>query len=198
VIVVFDLDGTLVDASRLHSSIIEEVTGVKIPPAEIYLSSSFNFLLMKNLPKGQWSSIKDITRRHESEMLGRVKMVEPVPGVYDMLEKLKVKKAVFTSASRRLCDAMLKHCHLAGYFDFIVTGDDVSKPKPDPEGLYLISDKLDEDNLVYVGNSEKDLLASKKFGATFILFSKDERTELMADYTASTLKEVGAIIESLA
>lgn len=196
-IVVFDLDGTLVDASRLHSSIIEEVTGVKIPPAEIYLSSSFNFLLMKNLPKGKWSSIKDITRRHESEMLEKVELVEPMPGVYDMLERLSAKKALFTSAGRKLCTALLKKCHLGGYFDFVVTGDDVSKPKPDPEGLYLISDKLDEDNIVYVGNSEKDLLAAKKFGATFILFSKDERIELMADYTASTLKEVGTIIESL-
>jgi pyrophosphatase PpaX len=197
VIVVFDLDGTLVDASKLHSSIIKEVTGVDIPPEQIYLSSSFNFLLMKNLPKGQWSSIKDITRRHESEMLERVKLVEPMPGVYEMLKNLKAKKAIFTSASRRLCDAMLKNCYLNGYFDFVVAGDDVSKPKPDPEGLYMISDKLDEDNIVYVGNSEKDLLAAKKFGATFILFSKDERTELMADYTASTLKEVGAMIESL-
>lgn len=196
-IVVFDLDGTLVDASKLHSKILSELIGKEVDPAEIYSSSSLKFFLMKKVPADERGSIKDMTRKHEARMLEHVNLVEPMPGVYEMLQKIKFKKAVFTSASRKLADAMLKHCYLNGYFDMIVTADDVTRSKPDSEGLFIIANALKKDKLVVVGNSERDLLAAKKFGATSILFSQSKPKALSADYVATSLKAIPALVESI-
>jgi len=196
-IVVFDLDGTLVNASKLHSKILSELIGREVDPAEIYASSSLKFFLMKKVPADKRGSIKNMTRKHEAKMLEHVNLVEPMPGVYEMLQKIKFKKAIFTSASRKLADAMLKHCYLNGYFDLIITADDVTRSKPDSEGLFIISSTLKKDKLVIVGNSEKDLLAAKKFGATSILFAQSKPKTLSADYIATSLKEIPALIESI-
>lgn len=196
-IVVFDLDGTLVDASKLHAHILSEVMEVDVKPEDVYKSSSLGFLVMRNLPKGKWDSIKDITRRHEAEMLDRVELIEPTPGVYEMLEAIPFRKAIFTSGDRELTEAMLEYCHMAGYFDIIVTEDDVANGKPDSEGLFHITDELDDDELVVVGNSEKDLLAAKKYGAPFIYFSPSGQDLASADYIVSDLKEIPAMVRSL-
>ncbi len=196
-IVVFDLDGTLVDASRLHAKILSEIIGVDVRPEDVYSSSSLGFLVMKNLPKGKWSSIKDITRQHEAAMLENVRLVEPMQGVYKMLQKLRCKKAIFTSASRRLTDAIMEHCNLRGYFDMVVTKDDVGRTKPDPEGLIVISDELDDTRMVMVGNGERDLLAAKKFGIPFVLFSPSGKRISTADYVVSSLEDVPGLLDSL-
>ena len=196
-IVVFDMDGTLIDASKLHSQILFDVMGERIDPKKIYDSSSLGFLLMENLPKNKWSSIKDITRRHELELLKRVEMIKPMLGVYKMLEEINIKKAVFTSASRKLCDAMMKYCVLEGYFDMIVTSNDVSRKKPDSEGLFKISDELNDNSIILIGNSEKDLLAAKKFGAISVFFNPWNDVEGVADFRVSSLKEVPALVDSL-
>lgn len=198
-IVVFDLDGTLVDASKLHAKILKEIMNVDLDPRDVYSAASLNFLVMGNLPKKKWSSIKDVTRQHEAAMLEGVELVEPMPGVYEMLEKLEYKKAILTSANRRLSNAIIKHCNLGGYFDVIVTKDDVSKSKPDSEGLFVVADRLNDVKLIVVGNDERDLLSAKKYGAPFVFFSPGgKRRTMLADYFVSTLKEIPALIESLA
>jgi HAD superfamily hydrolase (TIGR01549 family) len=196
-IVVFDLDGTLVDASKLHSKILADVVGATVPPEKIYSASSLNFLVMENLPKKRWRSIKDVTRRHEEAMLANVGLVEPMPGVYEMLEAIDAPKAVFTSAGRKLADAILENCYLRGYFKMVVTDDDVARKKPDSEGLFLVSDEFNEEDLIVVGNSEKDLLAAKKFGAPFIYFSRWGRDISAADYEAKDLRDIPALVASL-
>ncbi len=198
-IVVFDLDGTLVDSSRLHSKILEETAGVHIPPERIYDASSLKMLMMGNLPSRDWDAIKAITRKHESELLRQIELVEPMPGVYEALTAIKHRKAIFTSANRRVADAMLKHCFLKGYFDLVVTADDVRRGKPDPEGLFIISKKLKDDFLVVVGNSEKDVLAAKKFGAVSMLFKNSPaRSDVVgAEYTITDLRQLPELLKGI-
>ncbi len=196
-IVVFDFDGTLVDASKLHSEILFELLGKKIPPSEIYMSSSLRFLLMENLSKEKWRSFKDITRKHEAELLKRINLIEPMPGLYSMLKQIKLKKVVFTSASRKLCDAMMEHCLIKGHFDMVVTSNDVNRKKPDSEGLFKISEELKDHSLIFIGNSGKDLLAAKKFGAISVLFNPRNNVEAIADFEVSNLSDVPALVDSL-
>lgn len=196
-IVVFDLDGTLIDAAKLHSEILFELLGERIQPNEIYKSSSLRFLLMENLPKKRWSSIKDITRKHEAELLKRIELIEPMPGLYKMLEKVNLKKVIFTSATKKLCNAMTKYCMIKGYFEMVVTSNDVGREKPDPEGLFKISEELKDSSLVFIGNSEKDLLAAKKFGAISVLFNPKNNVKAVSDFEVTNLNEIPDLIDSL-
>lgn len=60
-------------------------------------------------------------------------------GVMEILEFLKenhIPVALATSTSRPSVESHLKRAGIKEYFDYIVTGDEVSKCKPDPE-IYL-------------------------------------------------------------
>jgi len=196
-IVVFDLDGTLVDASALHARILSRLLGKDVNPEIIYDSGSLQFFVMENIEAKNWSSIKDITRVHEAEMLKNVELVKPMPGVYEVLTAIKAKKALFTSASRKLTLAILKELNINGYFDVIITSSDVGKTKPDSEGLYMISNELNDNHLVVIGNGERDVLAAKKVGAISVLFSPKKAPKNVADFTVKSLAEVLNLVESL-
>ena len=57
------------------------------------------------------------------------------------------------------------------YFDAIATVDDVTNPKPNPEILFLIMDRLGikKNQVIFVGDSSHDLEAASRIGMPFIL-----------------------------
>ncbi len=64
-----------------------------------------------------------------------------MPGLLELLDALehaKIPKAIATSSSRRLADACLGPFQLAGRFSFILTCEDITHGKPDPE-IYLLA-----------------------------------------------------------
>ncbi|MEZ6095046.1 MAG: HAD-IA family hydrolase [Pirellulaceae bacterium] len=66
----------------------------------------------------------------------RIEMMRGLAALLDMLEYRSIRKAVATSSSRRLAELALGHFNLVPRFEFVLTGDDVSRGKPDPE-IYL-------------------------------------------------------------
>jgi pseudouridine 5'-phosphatase len=71
--------------------------------------------------------------------------VEMLPGLEDLLnwlERNRIPKAVATSSSRRLAEAALGHFDLIPRFQFVLTGDDVTRGKPDPEIYFSAAGKL--------------------------------------------------------
>jgi len=64
-----------------------------------------------------------------------------MPGLMELLEALEraaMPKAIATSSSRRLTDACLDPFQLAPRFSFILTSEDITHCKPDPE-IYLLA-----------------------------------------------------------
>ncbi|MNC30649.1 Pyrophosphatase PpaX [compost metagenome] len=55
---------------------------------------------------------------------------------------------------------------MRGFFELAITGDDVEKPKPDPEGIHKALDTLgiDPADAVFIGDSNADILAGKAAG----------------------------------
>ncbi len=54
------------------------------------------------------------------------------------LEKAGIPKAIATSSGRRLAEASLNPFQLAPRFHFILTSEDITRGKPDPE-IYLLA-----------------------------------------------------------
>lgn len=54
-------------------------------------------------------------------------------------------------------------------FDAVITSDQVSLPKPNPESINVIIDKfgLDVQETIYIGDSEGDSVAAKMAGVAF-------------------------------
>ncbi|MBX3419246.1 MAG: HAD-IA family hydrolase [Pirellulaceae bacterium] len=71
--------------------------------------------------------------------------IEKLPGLEDLLnwlEQTRIPKAVATSSSRVLAEAALGHFDLIPRFEFVLTGDDVKRGKPDPEIYFAAADRL--------------------------------------------------------
>mgnify|MGYP002345910245 FL=1 len=76
----------------------------------------------------------------QDEFIARLdSSLAPMPGLMDLLERLEqaqIPKAIGTSSGRRLVDAVLSRFHLQPRFQFILSAEDITRGKPDPE-IYL-------------------------------------------------------------
>lgn len=70
---------------------------------------------------------------HELVEAGGLIMKQGVVPLLDYLDARKLKRAIATSSSRARTDAHLRHVGIYERFDAIVTRDDVTRGKPDPE-----------------------------------------------------------------
>lgn len=99
----------------------------------------------------------------------RAKDVSVYPGVSDCLDALtsKVEIAIFTGASQRSAEILLKSTELDRHFRTIVGGDNYP-PKPDPSGILAVVDAVGRppDRVAYIGDAPTDMKASTSAGVT--------------------------------
>jgi pseudouridine 5'-phosphatase len=71
--------------------------------------------------------------------------LEAMPGLYELLENLEraaIRKAVATSGTRRYADNVLTRLGIKDRFEFILTAEDITRGKPDPEVYLLAATRL--------------------------------------------------------
>lgn len=173
----FDLDGTLMDSMPFHetawrSALQEE--GIEITSADVYASEgekSETFAERMFLrEKGRAPSVHELARCLENKETAfrRVFSVRPMPGTMDVLKKLHALNTplALVSGSRRIQE---RYSELAGFLDFfrtIVSGDDVTFGKPNPQPFRLAAERLRlpaEDCLV-IENAPLGIQAAKAAG----------------------------------
>lgn len=142
--VLFDWDGVVVDSSAHHEESWERLgreTGLPLPPG--HFKRGFG---MKNeyiIPEllGWTRDPAEIARLSlRKEALYREVVaergLEPLPGVRELLEGLGragVPRVIGSSTHRLNIETGLRAAGLEGAFDGMVTAEDVSRGKPDPE-----------------------------------------------------------------
>ena len=143
----FDMDGTLVDNSDVHVRAFELFCNrYGVSDWQQKLSQCFGMgsddIMRRLLPD-------EVIRERGLQALGDEKEeiyrtiyapdIRPVEGLLSLLELLRkagIRCAVGSSGCRDNVAFVLEKCHLAEYFDVVVSGDMVSHCKPDPE-IYL-------------------------------------------------------------
>ncbi len=174
---IFDLDGTLIDSSNVLANAINYVRShfkLKPLPKEYIIEQINN-------PNSNWSqsfyNIPYATNTHEllfKEYYAKNHDKELIlfDGIGDMLKNLKVssiKLAVATNGYRDSTIRALTHLKIKDYFDEVVTYEDVSKPKPSPDMIFEVINRLNSKRAIFIGDSQRDLLASKAANVEFIL-----------------------------
>ncbi|MVO98079.1 HAD family hydrolase [Paenibacillus lutrae] len=91
------------------------------------------------------------------------------PEMMDLLEQLAergIKLGIITGKSRRCLDICSVKLGLEGKFELSITGDDVVKAKPDPEGILKAIRQmgLTKEEVIFVGDSNADMMAGKSAG----------------------------------
>jgi HAD superfamily hydrolase (TIGR01509 family) len=146
--VLFDLDGVLIDATEWHYEALNRALrlfGFDITRYE-HLSSYNGLPTRKKL---QMLSVEKGLPVPIHEMLNRLKQIytrdeiltkcRPVFEKEYMLHRLKregYRLACCSNSIRETLELMIRQSGIAACFEFLVSNEDVTKPKPDPE-IYL-------------------------------------------------------------
>lgn len=171
--VLFDLDGTLLDSFHLHYAAYAEMFrhfGIEMS-RELFLKTYspnwYRTYEAFGLGEEHWE-------RANALWLEAAASHEPVlfPGVAKMLNELRTDYAlaIVTSGSKPRVTNDLHRLDIARHFSSVVTGDDITDPKPAPEALELALDSLSisPDEAIYVGDAHADFEMSRAAGVPFI------------------------------
>jgi len=174
-LLVFDLDGTLVDSKQdLALSVNAMRTEMGLAPLPLDLITSYvghGVTLLVRRSLGTHATSENVEKGlafflayYRDHMLDHT---GPYPGVAEALEKLSDQKmAVLTNKPVNFSREMLTRLGLASYFAYIYGGNSFPQKKPDPIGLH----KLMEDLLIsaretlMVGDSDTDVLTGRNAG----------------------------------
>ncbi|WAH39147.1 HAD family hydrolase [Alicyclobacillus dauci] len=93
--------------------------------------------------------------------------VRPFIPLHDLLVDVKkagYQIAIFTGKGRRSLDISLDQLGLNGLFDVLISGDDVTQLKPDPQGLHIIMKELGSQpqDMLMIGDSDADIEAGRR------------------------------------
>ena len=209
--VVFDLDGTLVDAYRAVAfsvnGALRDLGFSQVDDYSIQRSVGWGEkkLLSIFVPAEELEKTHSIYREYNRKALQS--MVKFLPGAKKLLEGLKeqgFKLAVATNRPSYSTQIILKRLKIIQYFDAIVCPEDVLKPKPFADSLNKIMHRfsLNTDELVFVGDMTVDAETGKNAGVKTVVISTGSSTkeELLASEpfkVIERLSEIPAIIINL-
>jgi phosphoglycolate phosphatase len=103
-------------------------------------------------------------------MTAMTTVYEPAAGVLATLRARGVGTAIVSTKYRYRIESILQHVGLAGAVDVVVGGEDVTRHKPDPEGLRraLAGLGVPGDHALYVGDHPVDGHAAAGAGVRFV------------------------------
>nr|WP_281197248.1 HAD-IA family hydrolase [Paenibacillus glacialis] len=90
-------------------------------------------------------------------------MPQEIMNLLKELTLLHIKMVIITNKSRKCLDICLKNLGITDFFITTIAGDEVTQPKPDPEGIYKAIQMMNlrSDEVVFVGDSNADITAGK-------------------------------------
>ncbi len=208
-LIIFDVDGVLVDVREsFHRSIIDTIyffTGRRVTFGEIHQwknRSGYNddWLLTTDwiASLGHEVPYAKVKARFQKFYWG----TKGQPGnvsrekwlvTHSRLERWsrRADLALFTGRTRRELRHTLEGSPANGLFRRAVTMEDVTKGKPDPEGLNLLLDGASPHEAVYLGDNIDDALAAKRARVPF--FGVLPRDSEAHRFRAARLRELGAL-----
>lgn len=184
-LIIFDLDGVLIETKHLHFKALNEALGEYAfdwqEHLAVYdgLTTKQKLKLLsekKGLPVDKHDSIWRTKQLITFEMLRDIQPDERLQKVMDALVKDGYKIGLCTNSIRKTSITVLAKLGVAEYMDFILSGEDVTNPKPHPEIYWSAISKmsvLPEETLI-IEDSPYGLLAASR-SKSYILRVKNPK-----------------------
>lgn len=172
---VFDSDGTLIDSRQAHRSFYGKLKSelglgpLSAQEEDFAFISTQAQIIERIVPPELRERARGLAPRLRREYFDPLVVAEP--GLVGFLEDLRGKGlllAVNTNAGSEVL-RIYERLGLGLFFEVVVTADDVARPKPDPEGVGLILERLDcrTRESVFVGDSVIDQGTAANAGLSF-------------------------------
>ena len=188
--IVFDMDGVIIDSHPVHRRAWKtflQTAGREVTDAELDFildGRKRDEILCYFMGELTPSQIADYGARKDEMLRQLAEDMQPLRGVVEFLDSLSrvgIRMALATSAGHRRAHGTLKELGLAGYFDAIVTGDEVVSGKPDPAIYRLVADRLNEtpENLLAVEDAVSGVKSARAAGMRCLGIASAERAETL-------------------
>jgi HAD superfamily hydrolase (TIGR01509 family) len=209
--VIFDLDGVLADSepwwNEIDAKLLAQygvayrgeyhrnVLGVSYRLAVEFYKNAFHLS----------ASVDELMRRRgeiaTEFFASRVGLFPSAKTTLEALQEMKLRLAVATSSVSASARPFLKRTGIAGFFDIIVTGDEIERGKPHPDIYLCVTEKLGiptdaclviEDALSGVAAAKAAIMRVAAIPDTRFVDAHEYEKE--ADYVLGSLSEIPALI----
>ena len=212
--VIFDFDGVITDSEILHLRAFNQSLaqyGIEITKNDYYTmylgfndTDCYKLLIEKGLLKMDEQQINTlmIQKKKIFEQLAKAegKMIEGVRDFLNMLEQNNIPMAICSGSLLTEVEMVLEDARLRHLFEVVVSGEQVKKGKPDPEGFLLSLQRLNENRenpitanqCVVIEDSHWGLEAAKAAGMHTIAVTNSYDAEQlgMAEKIVNQLNEL--------
>jgi len=213
--VLFDLDGTLIDTAPDFVRIIKDMC------AEVGVAAPSDAIIRVQVSEGARAMVRtlypdlsdespelisyrdEFLRRYQQDVAVHSVLFEGMDEVLRALEAQSIPWGIVTNKYRGFSVALLAALNLTERCAVLVCPDDVVKPKPDPEPMFLAAQTLgiDPAHIIYVGDHPRDIDAGRAAGMRTVLaaygYLPPDRTEDLASWHADFIIHHASEIEIL-
>jgi phosphoglycolate phosphatase len=223
--IIFDLDGTLislhVDGTAFRREIAQELVRsgfrmdlIESNPGRLYVQDMLHLAKSQievGLVSADYERVRERTFRAldalEVEWITHSRLL---PGAEALLSRLRAEGeaqttlALLTNSGRAATRYAMEHLGFKRYFDKSFTRDDLPAMKPRPEGIVTALDalRLERSEVLYVGDSPTDIMATKGAGIRIASvasgrYDVEALRTLGADYALGSLSELDDLLPRL-
>lgn len=206
-LVVFDLDGTLVDSDKTVIRILNTIRKDLNLPSLYLADVSFLFSLGgEDMIREVIESNVDVTKylkifrkRYLEDSLRGERVFEGVINYLNHLRDKGIQMAIFTNKPRDLANKTLKRHQIDSFFKYIITGGDVSLKKPSPEGLHIIIKKssVSAESIIMIGDSILDQKAANSASIDFFYYKSPSNQEVLGGESVNEFSNFNDLIGQL-
>ncbi|MFQ3573232.1 MAG: HAD-IA family hydrolase [Thermodesulfovibrionales bacterium] len=210
-LIIFDLDGTLVDTSLDLCNAINYAIKptnsrpITVEETKMIVGEGITRLFEKIKLEGSEGISKEallerFIEYYTNHLLDNTK---PYPHVEDTLKRLyNYKKTIVSNKREGMSRDIIKGLGLIHFFEMIVGSDTIGVKKPSPEPLLYVMNNLNysHDETVIVGDSNYDIEAGKAIGIRTIAVTYGFRPIeylLSADFIINEINELPDLLNSL-
>lgn len=206
-----DLDGTIADTLPhiFEAYRFAVAPWVDKPPTDAEVEATFGpperDCIARMVPAADLDEAEgrfhDFYERHH----GRgVTLVDRIADVIDHARALGWRIGVFTGKGRRSALFTLRELGLWDRVEHLVSGDDVTKAKPDPEGVFQAAEilRVPAERILLAGDSPADVTAGRAAGARtaavlWAAFQPERLRDAGAEFVCERVEDLIAAIDQL-
>ena len=202
-VVLFDLDGTLIDSGGMildsfrHAA--RTVLDVELTDDALLAGVGAASGLREQMASLDRDRVEELIVSYREHNEPAHERLECCAGMEDVLARLRSERrrlGIVTAKRRVTVDLAFARLPIARYFDVVVTEESTRRRKPHPEPILLALDRLaaGPEDAAYVGDSPFDARAARAAGVFAVgvtwgrMFGRDQLTE--ADAVADTPEEL--------
>lgn len=204
-LIIFDLDGTLVDSSDDLTEALNYATlplahkPLSVATVKMLVGEGVSRLIEKVLNENEGTMKDEVTTRFNDYYLRHLtNHTRAYPHVLETLARMTAfRKAVISNKKEALSKKVLNDLDMLKYFDLVMGSDSVPERKPSPLPLITAAQRLDvaPEYCLMIGDSQFDMVAGRRAsmktcGVTYGFRGKAILVESGADYLVDSFDEI--------